>query len=100
MTDLKNEGAELLAISVDPGTESLRLAGRYGFEFPLLSDPGLSTIDAYGVRHRDGGLDGDIARPAIFILDREGRIVWRQLTENWRVRARPEPILERLRAIP
>ena len=47
-----------------------------------------------------GGLDGDIARPATFILDREGTIVWRDLTENWRVRVRPERLIEQLRALP
>jgi len=98
--ELRDEDAEAVAISVDPPDKSRLIAERYGLEFSLLSDPDLEVIDAFGVRHRDGGLDGDIARPAIFILDREGRIVWRELTENWRVRARPEPILERLRALP
>jgi hypothetical protein len=58
------------------------------------------VIDRFGLRHRKGGLDGDIARPAIFILDREGRVAWRELTDNWRVRARPDRLLEELAAIP
>jgi peroxiredoxin len=58
------------------------------------------AIDAFGVRHAGGGIEGDIARPAVFLIDREGRIVWRELTENWRVRVRPETVLEHLAAIP
>ena len=71
-------------------------ADYHGFEFPLLSDPSLETIGAYGLLHADGGLEGDIARPAIFIVDRDGRVVWRHLTDDWRVRPRPEELLSAL----
>jgi hypothetical protein len=37
----------------------------------------------------------DIARPATFICDR-GVVVWRDLTDNWRVRPRPRDILDAL----
>ncbi len=58
-------------------------------------------IDAYGVRHPDGMETGrDIARPAIFLIDRQGRIVWRDLTDNYRIRVRPGRILEELATIP
>lgn len=45
-------------------------------------------------------MDGDIARSATFVIDRDGRIVFRDLQENWRVRVRPERIVEELRNIP
>lgn len=90
----------MLAISVDPAEESRKIVEANGLEFRLLSDPDLRVIDQFGVRHPDGGLDGDVARPAAFILDREGRVVWRDFTANWRVRVRPEHILEQLAAIP
>ena len=40
--------------------------------------------------------------PADFplLLDREGAVAWRHLTENWRVRVRPEQVLEQLSQIP
>lgn len=70
-------------------------------DFALLSDPELKAIDAYGVRHAAGGMGGvDIARPALFVLDRKGRIVWKNLTENWRVRVRPDEVLRRLERLP
>ncbi len=89
-----------MAISVDPPEKSRELTEAYGWEFPLLSDPSCSAIDAFGVRHPQGGIFGDVARPATFILDRQGRIVWRDLTENWRVRTRPERLFEALASIP
>jgi peroxiredoxin Q/BCP len=100
LSDIRATDGNVLAVSVDDPDNSREIAEAYGLEFPLLSDPEAETIRAYGILHEDGGLDGDIARPATFILDREGRIVWRDLTENWRIRARPAEILEELRAIP
>jgi peroxiredoxin len=91
----------VLAISVDPVATSLELAGKTGIEFPLLSDPNLEAIDAYGVRHDGGGMGGvSIARPAVFVLDREGNVAWKDLTENWRVRVRPDQVLEQLKRLP
>ena len=72
----------------------------YALEFPLLSDPRAEVIEAYGVLHPDGGLDGAIARPATFLIDREGRVVWRDLTENWRVRVRAAELVRRLEGLP
>lgn len=91
----------MLAISVDPVETNRKLAGTAGLRFRLLSDPGLEAIDAYGVRHDAGGMGGEaIARPAVFILDRQGRVAWKDLTENWRVRVRPDRVLEQLAALP
>jgi peroxiredoxin Q/BCP len=92
--------AEVLAISVDAPEDSREIVDAYEFGFPLLSDPEARVIAQYGVFHEGGGIDGDIARPAVFIIDREGRVVWRALTENWRVRVRPGKIIEQLQAIP
>jgi peroxiredoxin len=48
----------------------------------------------YDLVHKGAGLEGvDIARPAEFLLDRNGTVRWRDLTEDYRVRARPEEIL-------
>ena len=35
-----------------------------------------------------------IARPAAFLVDEEGRIIWRELTDDRRVRLRGERVLE------
>jgi peroxiredoxin len=45
--------------------------------------------------HPHGGEDGqDIARPAEFLLDSNGVIRWVNLTEDFRIRARPEQMIE------
>ena len=73
------------------------MAKEQGITFTVLSDPDLTVIDAYGLRHKGAAIDGsDIARPALFIVDASGNIKWRFLTDNWRVRARVEDILKEL----
>jgi peroxiredoxin len=89
-----------VALSVDPPEESARVVDKLGLEYPIVSDPGADTISAYGVLHAEGGLGGvDIARPAIFVIDPAGGVRWRSLTENWRVRVRPDEILAAVRSI-
>ncbi len=41
----------------------------------------------------------DIARPAEFLVDHNGVVRWRNLTEDLKVRARPEQMLEAARAL-
>lgn len=90
----------MLAVSVDPPEMNRRLAERLGLTFPLLTDHSLEAMDRFGLRHEAGGRAGqDIFRPAVFILDETGRIVWRKLTDDWRVRVRPEEILKELQAM-
>ncbi len=63
----------VMAISVDPTEKSRALAADKKLEFPLLSDPDLATIRAYGVADESNG----IAWPSEFLVDQDGRIRWR-----------------------
>lgn len=88
-------------MSADTATMTHDKLGSAGIDFPLLADPALEVIDAYSVRHPSGGMSGqDISRPATFLIDSQGRIVWRELTDNWRIRLRPERLMEQLAALP
>lgn len=88
-------------MSVDPAAVTRDKLASAGLDFPLLADPGFAVIDAYGVRHPGGGMEGvDIARPATFLIDTDGRIIWRELTDNWRIRLRPQRLLDQLNALP
>ncbi len=99
--EIEAAGAAVLAVSVDPPHTSAELAAELDLGFPLLCDPGLAAVDAYGLRHEGAGPEGRaVARPATFVLDRDGVVRWRDLTDNWRIRVRPDRILEQLAAIP
>ena len=74
---------------------------RRGYTYTFLSDSKAAVIGRYGLVHRGAGEGGgDVSRPAEFLLDRTGVVRWRNLTEDFRVRARPEDILEAARQLP
>lgn len=58
----------LVAISVDPIEDSANFNNQWRFPFPLLSDPQLQVIDAFGARHPHGHGNKDIARPTTLII--------------------------------
>jgi len=89
----------VVAISTESVERAREAADYYGLEFALLSDPDLEAVGAYGLFHEDGGIGGDVARPATLVVDQRGDIVWRELTDNWRVRPRVEDVLEVLRTV-
>ncbi len=89
-----------VAISVDSPAISADLAKKAGYTFPILSDPDGAVIRQYGLTHKGAGIGGaDVARPAEFLLDRSGTIRWRNLTDDYRVRARVEQMLEQARSL-
>ncbi len=86
-------------MSVDTNEESSRLAEGLGLEFPILSDVREEAIRAWGLAHEGGKPGGGaISRPALFLVEPDGTISWRDLTDNYRVRVRPEDVLAVLAA--
>ena len=70
-----------------------------GYTFPFLSDADAAVIKRYDVLHRGAGPKGnDIARPAEFYVDANGKVQWVNLTENIAVRARPSQALNAIDA--
>lgn len=85
-----------MAISVDSPEVSRNLMQQAGYTFPFLSDQKTEVIRRYDLLHAGAGENGaDIARPAEFLVDRNGTVRWINLTENYFVRARPEDVLEK-----
>jgi len=85
---------------VDPVEENRKLVARFGFPFPVLSDAERTAVRAFDVLHPGAHPSDatDIARPATFIVS-GGRVRWRDLTPNYRIRPRPEALLEVLRSL-
>lgn len=84
----------MIAISVDTPEQSERLRETQGYTFPILSDAQREVIRRWDLVHVHGGEDGaDIARPAEFLIDPSGKVRWVNLTEDYRVRARPQQVL-------
>jgi DNA polymerase III epsilon subunit family exonuclease len=71
-------GAIVYGISVDSHHANAAFAKSLGLTFPLLSDWKHEASIAYGVMLPDAGYS---AR-ATFVVDRDGKIVWRELSES------------------
>lgn len=85
----------VVAISVDTPAESEKLRESQGYTFPILSDAKDDVIRRWDLVHPHAGVDGaDIARPAEFLIDSSGKILWVNLTEDYRVRTRPQQVLK------
>ncbi len=84
-----------MAISVDTPEMSRDLCRKAGYTFTFLSDPKADVIRRYDLLHPGAGVKGqDIARPAEFLVDSSSVIRWVNLTEDYRVRARPDQLIE------
>jgi len=89
-----------VAISVDEPQVSANLCSKAHYTFTFLSDPKTETIRAYDLLHKGAGENfQDIARPAEFLVDRSGVVRWLNLTEDFKVRARPEKMLSEARKL-
>ena len=89
-----------MAISVDTPELSRDLCKKAGYTYTFLSDPKAEVILRYDLLHPGAGVNGqNIARPAEFLLDSSGVIRWVNLTEDLRVRARPEQIMEAVKVL-
>ncbi len=89
-----------MAICVDSPRQSADLSKKAGYTFPILSDPNTETIRRYHLLHKGAGPEGhDISRPAEFLIDSTGTVRWANFTEDIRVRARAEEMLEAARKI-
>lgn len=85
----------LLAISADLKEDSEEFIADKSITVPLLSDPNLVAISAYGV-----AMEGeDIAVPATFLIDGKGDIQWRHIGENMTDRPGEEALLDMAKRI-
>jgi peroxiredoxin len=88
------------AISPDRSQQSGEFArkvagdGRGAVAFSLLSDSHSVIIDHYGLRdpaYAREKIDG-VPRPAVFVLDQQGRVRWSEVETDYRERASNEEV--------
>ncbi|MBI3663563.1 MAG: redoxin domain-containing protein [Acidobacteria bacterium] len=87
-------GVRIVAVSVDPVDVTRKHSEKQGFTFTFLSDTKAEVIRRYDLLHAGGFGGADISRPAEFLLDADGKVLWLNLTESYNVRAKAEEILK------
>ncbi len=98
--ELQRRKGRLLAVSVDSPEKSLKVVQKQHLGFSLLSDGDRKVIRDYGILHEGGGLNGeDIAVPAMFLIDRDGKLVWFHRAKRITDRPHPREVLEAIQAL-
>lgn len=97
------ENVKLYAISIDPPAvsktfaEKLASDGKGRINFSILSDPEHKVIDAYGLldpSYKAQDVYG-IPHPAVYVIDKGGRVSWAKIESNYRER----PVNDEIRAV-
>ena len=82
MTEFTAIKARVLGISVDSPHAQKAWIQQLNLNFPLLSDFNKEVSRAYGVLYQDlGGLKG-VAKRSAFVLDREGTVLHKWISED------------------
>lgn len=92
-------GTRVLAVSPESVEQNREVVEWLDLDYPILSDSELKATDGFGLRHAGIGPDGsDVPRPASYIVE-NGNVLWRNLTDNYRIRPRPGDILAALSSL-
>jgi peroxiredoxin len=90
--DFARRNTAVFAVAVDSPQQNAQVVRDLGLGYRILSDPKLAAIDRYGLRHEQAG-EPPIAHPATFLIDANGIVRWRNVTDNYRLRPQPDTIL-------
>jgi peroxiredoxin len=85
----------MIALSADPPAAGQKVAAELNLTYPILSDVVKNFIRQYGVLHPTEG----IARPSMFVVNKEGKVVWKYVGVDATDRPPIDIILQQLAAV-
>jgi len=100
--ELAQRGVQVLLVSPQPQQHSKELSARFDAPMQFLVDDDSAAAKALGIAAPDGlpmglqalGYHRDTVLPTVLLVDREGRIAWNHLTDNYRLRPEPDTFIE------
>jgi peroxiredoxin len=102
-----DDNVKFYAISIDTPEESRKFLEKIGvherekMNFQFLYDQGHQVIDAYGIR--DPAYNGQqfegLPRPAVYIIDTNGRVAWAKVEDDYKKRPSNEELRAALESI-
>ncbi|MDB4678347.1 redoxin domain-containing protein, partial [bacterium] len=108
LTDFEKQfeelGVKITLISPQSHEKSRNHAKRVGMNYDFLVDVENRAAKILGILHEGGlptglqalGYETDVPKPTTFVLDENGKVIFADLTTNYRLRTKPEDILEAL----
>ncbi|MFY0653108.1 MAG: peroxiredoxin family protein [Cyclobacteriaceae bacterium] len=99
--ELEKRGVQVVLISAQPQRYTMKLASKYGLSMTFLCDPNHATKQV-GLYQESGtplgmelfGFSSDTTLPSVIITNTEGKIIYIDQTDNYRVRPEPETFLK------
>ena len=100
MKEFEAAGLQVFGISYDSVNVQQQAAAKLKVTFPLLSDEGSKTIDAYGIRNREAtGRGTGIPHPMTFVVDKSGVIRAKLLHEGYKERHTSDELMKAAKAL-
>lgn len=101
LSDYNDLNANVVAISPDHVFSNKAFAEQNEINFPVLTDFTLSTIKAYDVAFENfAGVEGYTAcARAVFVVDKEGKVAYAEVTENPGVEPNYEAVQAAVKAL-
>jgi len=95
LKELEEAGFSVVGISYDSVEVLGKFADKRKITFPLLSDPGSKTIQAYGLLNKEAtGKAEGIPCPGTIVLDRDGKVRAKLFVEGFRDRHTTDELLK------
>jgi peroxiredoxin len=99
---LADLGVQIVLISPQPQKHTQKLASKFDVPFIFLSDPKNESAKKLALEHPSGtpmgmemfGYSSDTVLPTVIITDEQGKIIFADLTDNYRLRPEPYTFLK------
>ncbi|MGB1043201.1 MAG: peroxiredoxin family protein [Tenacibaculum sp.] len=99
---LEKRNVDMVLISSQPHKFTKNLAKKHQVPFHFLVDKSNKLAKKLGILHENGlpagfqvfGYESDVVLPTVIITDKENKIIFADLTDNYRVRPEPETFIK------
>jgi peroxiredoxin len=102
--ELDRRGIEVVTVSTDSVEELRNGRDSHGLQARMLADFDLKVTDAFGLRNQlvNSGPPNDeqeaLPVPTTLLVDRDGEVLWMDVSENYQRRSDPQVVLAAMRA--
>lgn len=95
-------GVKIVTISTDTPAQIRLGRGVHGLQATMLADPKLKVIEQFGLRNKNINNFKTPGRPGLpvpttLLVDEQGKVVWKDQSENYTRRSDPEVVEAALR---
>jgi peroxiredoxin Q/BCP len=98
--DLDDAGLQVAVVSYDDVKKLAAFADAKGIQFPLLSDAGSKTIEAYGILNKEAPAQVQgIPYPGTYVIDKSGVVRAKLFKDGVRDRASAAEVIEAAKSL-